>query len=310
MLTLIAGITGSLGRRLVVEATKRGHSVRGLGRSPSKFPESIRSSLESFVEIDSYFDVPTLDKACRGCDAVVCAYAPVPELQLEAQLLLLRAAERAGIKKFVADSWNSDYRLLGLNDHESYAPYISFRNQVELSSMVKPIFVMTGAFAETWLASPEQGYNSDNIPGLPWNPSKKQVNTYGTGDEPITCCTMRDAAEYTIRILESPNAEKGGDYFVSSFTHTTKEMIEIYQRATGIKLDLRIHGSLDKLRELGLEKRKQGSKLEYWKYIGWIYLIYTLDGTFESGHNTASRNREFPDGMRTDLETFFKSIPY
>ena len=40
------------------------------------------------------------------------------------------------------------------------------------------------------------------MPGLPWNLRLRQILTYGTGDAPITCVTMRDAAEYTVRILE------------------------------------------------------------------------------------------------------------
>lgn len=44
---------------------------------------------------------------------------------------------------------------------------------------------------------------------------------------------MDDAAGYTIRILERPDAETGGDYFVTSFEHSLKDMIAIYRKATG-----------------------------------------------------------------------------
>ena len=58
----------------------------------------MRSGLESFVESKAYYDVPALEQAVRDVDAVICAYGGLPELALDGQLLLLRAAERAGVK--------------------------------------------------------------------------------------------------------------------------------------------------------------------------------------------------------------------
>lgn len=46
----------------------------------------------------NHYDIAALERAVDGVDAVVCAYAGLPELALEGQLLLLRAAERAGVK--------------------------------------------------------------------------------------------------------------------------------------------------------------------------------------------------------------------
>ena len=98
MLILIPGITGNLGHTLAREALERHHEVRGLGRSPSKLDGEIQKLLESFVKTKSYDDVKVIEKACQGVDAIVVAYSGKPELQLDGQLILLRAAERAGIK--------------------------------------------------------------------------------------------------------------------------------------------------------------------------------------------------------------------
>lgn len=98
MLVLIAGITGNIGQHAARAGLERGHKIRGLGRSPQKLDPSIRSQLESFVESTAYYDVPALDEAVKGVDAVICAYSGVPELALDGQLLLLRAADRAGVR--------------------------------------------------------------------------------------------------------------------------------------------------------------------------------------------------------------------
>lgn len=87
-----------MGKHLAQSALDRGHQVRGLGRSPNNFPSKLRDNLVNFVVSSSYYDVPAIEKAVHGVDAVICAYAGLPELQLDAQLILLRAAERAGVK--------------------------------------------------------------------------------------------------------------------------------------------------------------------------------------------------------------------
>src|SRR5690349_11238420 len=83
MLVLIAGITGNMGQKLTTSLLSHGHHVRGLGRSPSKLPSSLSTQLESFIQSTAYHDIPALDKACTGVDAVICAYSGTPELLLE-----------------------------------------------------------------------------------------------------------------------------------------------------------------------------------------------------------------------------------
>ena len=98
MLILIAGITGIVGRHCAEVALAKGHAVRGLGRNPQLLDTTIYSRLEHFEKSTSMFDIPALDRAVAGVDAIICAYAFKPEVVVEGQLLLLRSAERAGIK--------------------------------------------------------------------------------------------------------------------------------------------------------------------------------------------------------------------
>ncbi len=95
---MVAGITGNIGKQVARASLERGHQIRGLGRSPKKLDPEIHSGLESFVESKTYYDVSALEQAVKAVDAVVCTYGGLPELALDGQLLLLRAAERAGVK--------------------------------------------------------------------------------------------------------------------------------------------------------------------------------------------------------------------
>lgn len=189
MLILIAGITGRSG-------LDRGHQVRGLGRSPDKLDHGVRSQLESFVVSSTYYDIAALEQAATGVDAVTCAYGGLPELMLDGQLLLLRAAERAGVKvgiflgrqtcptscfpmkfspqatylrflpyrtlissvqRFLAASWNYDWRRIPLRAEEIYDPSKAFHAQYTISSNIKPLQILTGILAEAFFGTPSQG---------------------------------------------------------------------------------------------------------------------------------------------------------
>lgn len=98
MLVLVAGITGMVGRPCAEAAIARNHQVRGIGRDPNKLPTELREKLEGFVTSSGIYDIDALDRAVAGVDAIICAYGFEPEVLVEGQLLLLRAAERAGVK--------------------------------------------------------------------------------------------------------------------------------------------------------------------------------------------------------------------
>jgi len=98
MLVLIAGITGFVGLPCARSAFARGFKVRGLARNIAKLPEDVRSRLEGFETLSSPYDIAAMDRATKGVDAIICSFAGIPELLMESQLLLLRAAERAGVK--------------------------------------------------------------------------------------------------------------------------------------------------------------------------------------------------------------------
>lgn len=49
MIILIAGITGNIGAHAAAHALSQGHTVRGLGRNPTKLPKKTADALENFV---------------------------------------------------------------------------------------------------------------------------------------------------------------------------------------------------------------------------------------------------------------------
>ncbi|KAK4503662.1 hypothetical protein PRZ48_004577 [Zasmidium cellare] len=227
MLVLIAGVTGNLGQNLVRSLLSRGHRVRGLGRNPSKLDNDIQSSLESFVQSQNHYDVPALEKACEGVDAVICSYLGTPELQLEGQLLLLRAAERVEV-------------LFSVPGHGDFGP------------------------------------ENHGV----WDPLRKEMHVWGQGNEIWHWTTEGDCAEFTAAILDREDAEDQQFWTVCSGESTLPEMAETYRKVRGIGGNVVKKGNLEDLRHEAFVARARGSVKEFWKYIGWFYQLFTVDGSW------------------------------
>lgn len=279
MLVVVAGATGNLGQKLVESLLSRGHQVRVISRNASKLDPALRGRLESFIESSGYDDIPAINSACSGVDAVISTYAGAPELQLEGNLLLLRAAERAGVKRFMPATWNYDWRKLSLGQHESYDAYISLYNHINKSSAIKPIYILCGGLAEVLFSVPGHGDFSPKNHGN-WDPEKKRFEIWGTGDEIWHWTTEKDAAEFSAEIIGRDDAAEGGFWSVCSGANTLKEVASKYEEVKGTKVQIDFVGSVEDLRSKALKARTQGSATKFWPYIGYFYQLYTVDGTW------------------------------
>ena len=71
----IAGASGMIGSRIVVEAAGRGHQITAL----SRHPENIPAAPGVTAHAADVFDTAALTEAFRGCDVVIHSYAPPPD---------------------------------------------------------------------------------------------------------------------------------------------------------------------------------------------------------------------------------------
>ncbi|KAJ5353810.1 hypothetical protein N7541_006374 [Penicillium brevicompactum] len=305
MLVLIAGVTGNLGSYMIDSFTERGHQVRGLGRNSSKLSSDRRQKLESFVEVTSACDLQGIEKACENVDAVVCAYQGHPELVIEGQLLLLRAAERAGIQRFVANTWNCDWRNMSIGMQESYDPILMFQRLAKLTSTIKPINIFTGVLAEVLFSVPGHGSFSPDNKGV-WDPIAKRMEYYGTGEEIWYWTAERDAAEFTAEILQSEESSQGGYWNVYSGAQSLVDIAKTYERVRG-QVSIERKGTVEDLRVRALEARSKATKLyEYFDYCGLFYQLYTTDGTYAHPYVINDKIRLL---KTTSLEEFLQQNP-
>ncbi|KAH8547649.1 hypothetical protein BGW37DRAFT_514952 [Umbelopsis sp. PMI_123] len=267
MLVLGVGATGNVGQHLIDSLLVRGHQVRALAHNSSKRPAQKLEKLEAFVTSRNYYDIDVLDSACTGVDAVICTYTGIPELQLDAQLLLLRTAKRAG------------RHASGIQ--ESYDPIISFRRHADLSSSIRSIYILSGVLAEVLFSVPGHG-----------DFSPKNYGIFGAGEEPWHWTTEKDAPEFAAEIIQRDDAPQGSFWTLCSGVNTLPEIAGAYECVKGSKVNVQYKGTVSDLIERALEATKQGSEKNYW-----------IDGTWTlKGHQN-----DLLDVQTTSLEEFLRN---
>ncbi|GAD99204.1 hypothetical protein NECHADRAFT_52412 [Paecilomyces variotii No. 5] len=278
MLVLIVGISGNLGLKLADALIRRGHQVRGASRSKSSIPESDLARLESFHQTKTWYDTETLRQAVRGVDTVVCTYAPLPYLALEAELLLVRIMEEEGVTRFVPSAWNMDWSQLQWGQVPYYDVFLALKRQLELSSTVKPLYIFVGMLCEVFFSVPGHGHFVPENKGV-WNPASKSALVWGSGHEKWQMTTEHDTAEFTAEVIQDMSNETG-IYRFCSFEKSTREMAEAYEKARGVRVTIDTAGSLDELKVAAANAVEQVGPQRYWEWMGYFYQIYQLDGTF------------------------------
>jgi nucleoside-diphosphate-sugar epimerase len=278
MLVLIAGITGSLGQRLARAALSKGLSVRGLGRNPDKLAQDISTQLESFVESRSYYDIPALDKAVARVDAVINAYAPTPVLDLDGHLLLIRAAERAQIKVFVASSWSRDWTNIQFGDFEHYNNHLAFAHQIATTSTIKPVYIISGLFADLLFTQYGPG-------GFDTTGERPKMRFWGNGlVDKWPWSTQDDAANWTIDILihgKGVQAGEGGFFKIRSGVTTIQELAAVYEKVFAAKINTVREGSVEDL-EAKLWALRKEKPSAYFEYMNEAAAVLASRGLWES----------------------------
>ncbi|WYZ38299.1 hypothetical protein EsH8_III_000213 [Colletotrichum jinshuiense] len=302
MLVVVAGATGNIGQKLIDSLHARGHQVRGLGRTPSKLTEARRAKLEDFIISKNYYDIDALDRACKGADAVISAYGVYPTaLQIDGQLLLLRAAERANIRRFVLSTWNHNWSQDPLGMHEAYDLLIAFRRIAELSSPIKPHYIFTGILADVFWVLPGRPYGSKENNGY-WDGEEKSMSFWGNCDKQIPWTTERDAAEFTAAIITRDDAEEGGCWNTVSGINSVRDLAAAYEKVKGKKVELICRGSDEELKIIAFNARERNPPQNYFEHMAYFYHYYTNIGHWDMN---STDNDKF-DVNVTSMEDFIK----
>lgn len=191
-LVVVAGAAGKLGR-LVIEALLAHPNVRvrALVRDPQK-PEAAALQREG-VELVG-FDAaaasePAREAAVKGAFAVVSTLQGGPDIIVDAQLALLRAAKRAGARRFIPSDYSYNFFTLpeGININSDWRRSFGLAAKPEATDTFEIVHVLQGIFADAYVLG---------FLGV-LDAEKGAIRYWGDGKTPIDWTTWEDTARYT-----------------------------------------------------------------------------------------------------------------
>jgi nucleoside-diphosphate-sugar epimerase len=202
------------------------------------------------------YTVPNLVPVFRNADGVICAIAVQ---QIRVQAILLEAAEKAGVKRFILDEFaNSPTNQVGLAELRNFGPVVTKQSMVELA---KSLSVSNPAF--TWSALATGNFIDHSIikyPAFGFDIANQKARLVDDGSEPISASTLRDIGLAVRGILRRP-AETANRYLhIRSTQVSQREILNALETLTGKEYEVKFVSSKE-LYESGKEMFAKGERL-------------------------------------------------
>ncbi|MCP2167143.1 NmrA family NAD(P)-binding protein [Goodfellowiella coeruleoviolacea] len=233
----VVGATGMLGGQIVQALLDQDAPVRALVR-PGTSEEKLNSltALQAdgleVVEGDITDPAEQLAEAIGDATTVISAVQGGPDVIVDAQTNLLRAAEKAGVQRFIPSDFAIDITKLDDDDNVM----IGWRRQAaRVDTSLEVVSVLNGAFYEVMtgfmgLIDWEQG----------------TLSHWGDPDQPLDLTSVPDTAAYTAAVALDPTAT--GTLRFAGEVVSMRQFHDAVQRGSGRTLRLVNLGSADELR--------------------------------------------------------------
>lgn len=294
-LIVVAGAAGKLGRLLVGALLERpGVRVRALVRDTSR-PE-VAAMAGPRVELVA-FDASAADDAARGA-AVRGAFAVVSTLQggpdviIDAQFALMRAAKAAGARRFIPSDYSYDVFALpaGINLNSDWRRTLGERAAQETTDTFEVVHVLQGIFCDAYVL----GFLGvlDGERGV--------VRYWGDGTAPIDWTTWEDTARFTAAAALDDRPVPAR-LFVSGDRMDIRAFAKAWEVARGRAVTLERLGSLEDLeRETQRRLATEPANMYAWlplMYARGIFGGQALLGPTHNGRYPEIVARTVPEAM-------------
>lgn len=286
----VAGATGTLGGLIIDSLLRRDVQVRALVRPGNT---EGRERLEErpgvrVVQGTVSDSIDTLTRALRGVDILVSAIQGDSEVLVEGQANLARAAERAGVPRWIPSDFS--YDLYKIDDGDNAFSDIRRKAATAYDELrVRPTSVLPGAFLDSVAQPYFEVVDWDNGTFTYW----------GDGEQPIDFTSYADTAEFTAEAALDPQA--GRFVRVAGQVLTWLELHRALENASGRKLELRRLGDLDDL-EAEIERRK-ASATGVFDYLAKQYFLVMSNGKAKL---EPLDNHRYPGVAPTSAEEFYR----
>ncbi|KAF2214167.1 hypothetical protein CERZMDRAFT_38520 [Cercospora zeae-maydis SCOH1-5] len=243
---VLLGADGNIGPSVYEGLRNNGFDITVLKRkssqSKSKYPK------EAFVS--DAFEVEELIPVLQGHDAVVVT---INGNQVDIQKRIADAAVRAGIKRFIPADFGSVDSSSPLT--QDLVPL--YRNKSALRSHLISLAASHPTF--TWTSLVCGHFFDWSLDFLHIWYDSHTMDILDSGSTKWSASTFSQVALATVRILQRPDITANRMIYVQSFCISQNEVLEAFERATGVKWKVnRLDSEAYKMERV--RKRDEGSK--------------------------------------------------
>ena len=227
---VLAGAAGDLGARVLTALVARGAAVRALVRpdAPERDVARIAAAGGAPVRVDPR-DVGAVAAACAGAACVVSALNGLREVIVDRQGVLLDAAVRAGVPRFIPSDFAADFTRTRPGDHRNFDLRREFMARVD-AAPIRATSVLNGAFMDMLGAE---------MPVV--QPRIRRVLYWDDADQPLDFTTKHDVAAYTAAAARDDSTPRV--LRVAGDTVSARELAALMTDVTGARYrTLRVGG--------------------------------------------------------------------
>ncbi|MBZ5515003.1 MAG: NmrA family NAD(P)-binding protein [Acidobacteriia bacterium] len=264
---VVAGATGNLGGRITRALRERGATVRALARHVTA-----RAKLKRLEELGltiarvDWSSASQVALACSGASCVVSALAGLRDVIVETQTILLEAAIRAGVPRFIPSDFSIDFTKFPPGENRNLDLRRDFHQRLDKAS-IRATTIFNGAFAEML---------TGQMPLILFK--LKRVLYWGDADQHMDFTTIDDTAAFTATAALDPSTPRflriAGDQL------SARELTAVVSEVTRKEFRLFRAGGLGMLGTLIKVMRTvaPGEKQLYPAWQGMQYLRNMFDG--------------------------------
>jgi uncharacterized protein YbjT (DUF2867 family) len=145
---VLAGASGDLGMRIAKALVARGATLRALVRPGLKPEEHRRIKATGAVPVEADpADVTAMAEACTGAACVVSAVNGVRDVMIGRQSVLLDAAVKAGVPRFIPSDFAADFTKTPPGRNRNFDLRREFMARVD-AAPIKATSILNGAFLD------------------------------------------------------------------------------------------------------------------------------------------------------------------
>lgn len=234
---VLAGATGTLGGRIARVLLERGANVRAIVRRSSapERVEELRKRGAAIAEVD-FNDVSNLTEACLGGSCIVSALSGLQGIIVETQTLLLDAAVKAGVPRFIPSDFAIDFTKLPPGMNRNFDLRREFHERLN-KAPIAATSILNGMFTHLLLGQ---------APIILFK--FKRIVYWQDADQRLDFTTMDDTAQFTAAAALDSSAPRflriAGDQI------SARGLAEVTSEVTGQRFRLFRAGGLKRLETL------------------------------------------------------------